>query len=123
MSKVITHHIRMSQADAHYGGDLVDGARILGLFGDVVTEWLISRDGDEGLFRAYEKVEFLAPVYAGDYLEVSVELTKLGNTSRTFKFTAYKYIAGSRDPKKSSSAKYLKNKILVATAIGTCVVP
>ncbi len=37
----ITHHIRLSQADAHYGGDLVDGAKVLALFGDVATELLI----------------------------------------------------------------------------------
>ncbi|HCJ58156.1 MAG TPA: 3-aminobutyryl-CoA ammonia lyase, partial [Clostridiaceae bacterium] len=61
--------LRMSAHDAHYGGNLVDGARMLGLFGDVATELLIRNDGDEGLFCAYDMVEFLAPVYAGDYIE------------------------------------------------------
>ncbi|MBV9973460.1 MAG: 3-aminobutyryl-CoA ammonia lyase, partial [Candidatus Eremiobacteraeota bacterium] len=56
--------VRMSAAEAHYGGNLVDGARILALFGDVATELLIRQDGDEGLFVAYDNVEFLAPVYA-----------------------------------------------------------
>ena len=42
--------------------NLVDGARMLALFGDVATELLIRHDGDEGLFRAYDAVEFLAPV-------------------------------------------------------------
>ncbi|HCF62534.1 MAG TPA: 3-aminobutyryl-CoA ammonia lyase, partial [Myxococcales bacterium] len=54
--------MRMSFHDAHYGGNLVDGARMLNLFGDVATELLIKHDGDEGLFRAYDSVEFLAPV-------------------------------------------------------------
>ena len=58
--------LRMSMADAHYGGNLVDGAKMLQLFGDVATELLIRQDGDEGLFVAYDKVEFTAPVYAGD---------------------------------------------------------
>jgi len=65
----VTLRLRMSQADAHYGGNLVDGARMLALFGDVATELLIRNDGDEGLFRAYDSVEFLAPVYAGDYID------------------------------------------------------
>jgi len=67
----VTLRVRMSLHDGHYGGGLVDGARILQLFGDVATELLIRVDGDEGLFRAYESIEFLAPVFAGDYVEVS----------------------------------------------------
>ncbi|HXN40315.1 MAG TPA: 3-aminobutyryl-CoA ammonia lyase, partial [Myxococcaceae bacterium] len=38
----------MNHHDAHYGGNLVDGARLLGLFGDLATELLIRQDGDEG---------------------------------------------------------------------------
>jgi 3-aminobutyryl-CoA ammonia-lyase len=116
------HRVRMSQADAHYGGDLVEGARILQLFGDVATELCIRQDGDEGLLRAYESVEFLAPVYAGDFLEVRGEIVKVGNTSRKMSFEAYKIIEASRNPKKPSRAKFLKNPILVAKAVGTCVV-
>ena len=61
--------VRMGAEDAHYGGNLVDGAHMLHLFGDVATELLIMNDGDEGLFKAYDQVEFLAPVHAGDYIE------------------------------------------------------
>ncbi len=118
---IVTHCYRMSQADAHYAGNLVDGARILQLFGDVATELCIRHDGDEGLFRAYESVEFLAPVNAGDFLEVTAELIKVGNTSRKIKFTAHKYILGNTNPKKPSQAKLLKSKILVTKAVGTCV--
>ena len=74
--------LRMSTQDAHYGGNLVDGARMLGLFGDVATELLIRNDGDEGLFVAYDNVEFLAPVYAGDYIEAEGEIVSQGNSSR-----------------------------------------
>ena len=63
--------MRMSCHDAHYGGNLVDGAKMLQLFGDVATELLIINDGDEGLFKAYDNVEFMAPVYAGDYIEAA----------------------------------------------------
>ena len=75
-----TIRLRMSAHDAHYGGELVDGARMLGLFGDVATELLIINDGDEGLFKAYDSVEFLAPVHAGDFIEATGEIVSVGNT-------------------------------------------
>ncbi|HPN61055.1 MAG TPA: hotdog domain-containing protein [Bacilli bacterium] len=114
--------LRMSSQDAHYGGKLVDGARILALFGDVATELLIRRDGDEGLFRAYDSVEFLAPVYAGDFLEVHGEITSEGNSSRKMLFSCYKVIE-PRPEIASSAADFLETPLLVAKASGTCVVP
>ncbi len=80
--------IRMSAHDAHYGGGLVDGAKMLQLFGDVATELLIMNDGDEGLFKAYDMVEFMAPVFAGEFIEVEGKITKQGNTSRKMDFEA-----------------------------------
>jgi 3-aminobutyryl-CoA ammonia-lyase len=115
--------VRMSDADAHYGGRLVDGARILALFGDVATELLIRHDGDEGLFVAYHSVEFLAPVYAGDYIEAHGTITKVGNTSRRMEFTAYKVIQGNINPAVPSAARVLEPPLLVCRAEGTCVVP
>jgi 3-aminobutyryl-CoA ammonia-lyase len=112
----------MSTADAHYGGNLVDGARIMGLFGDAATELLIRHDGDEGLFRAYDQVDFLAPVYAGDYLEVVATLISSGNTSRKMTFECFKVIEAQPDIA-PSAARVLPEKILVASASGTCVVP
>jgi 3-aminobutyryl-CoA ammonia-lyase len=114
--------MRMSLNDAHYGGNLVDGARILELFGDVATELLIRNDGDEGLFRAYDNIEFLAPVYAGDFIEVKGEITETGNTSRKIKFEAWKYIT-LKPEINESAAEFLKKPILVCKATGTCVVP
>ncbi|MDD4596266.1 MAG: hotdog fold domain-containing protein [Candidatus Izemoplasmatales bacterium] len=114
--------LRMSSADAHYGGNLVDGAKIMALFGDVATELLIQNDGDEGLFRAYEQIDFLAPVFAGDYLEVYGEIISSGNTSRKMVFECYKVIAAETEVA-PSAAKVLEKKVLVATATGTCVVP
>src|SRR5579863_2973139 len=87
-----TLRLRMSAHDGHYAGGLVDGARMLQLFGDVATELLIRLDGDEGLFRAYESVEFLAPVYAGDYIEASGKIVGTGNSSRAMEFEARKVI-------------------------------
>ena len=114
--------VRMSSSDAHYAGNLVDGARILNLFGDVATELTIRYDGDEGLLRAYDSVEFLAPVYAGDFIEVIGKITHTGNTSRTISFEAYKVITPSPDKAHVSSCDVLESPVLVAKAIGTCVV-
>lgn len=114
--------VRMSSADAHYGGNLVSGSKMLEFFGDVATELLIIHDGDEGLFRAYDNIEFLAPVYAGDYLEIEGQITKAGNTSRQMSFVAKKVI--SPEPEVSASAaKVLETPIVVCKATGTCVVP
>ena len=117
-----TIRLRMSQADAHYGGNLVDGARVLALFGDVATELLVRHDGDEGLFRAYDAVEFLAPVFAGDYLEASGEIVKVGATSRAMRFEARKVIR-PRPDLGESAAEVLTEPVVVCRASGTCVVP
>jgi 3-aminobutyryl-CoA ammonia-lyase len=114
--------LRMGMHDAHYAGNLVDGARMLNLFGDVATELLIRYDGDEGLFRAYSKVEFLAPVFAGDYIEVKGKITSVGNTSRNMEFEAWKIIAPAPESGESA-ASVLDKPILVCKASGTCVTP
>ena len=112
----------MSCHDAHYGGNLVDGARMLNLFGDVATELLIINDGDEGLFKAYDNVEFMAPVYAGDYIEATGEIVSTGNSSRKMVFEAKKVIVPRPDIS-DSAADVLEEPILVCKASGTCVVP
>ncbi len=114
--------LRMSTQDAHYGGNLVDGAKMLALFGDVATELLIRQDGDEGLFVAYDKVEFTAPVYAGDYIEAVGEIVKVGNTSRKMVFEARKVIVPRPDIG-PSACDVLDEPIIVCRAEGTCVVP
>jgi 3-aminobutyryl-CoA ammonia-lyase len=118
----VTIRLRMSQADAHYGGQLVDGARLLALLGDVATELLVRHDGDEGLFRAYDAVEFLAPVFAGDYLEASGEIVKAGGSSRAMTFQVHKVIR-PRPDLSDSAAEVLAEPLLVCRASGTCVVP
>jgi 3-aminobutyryl-CoA ammonia-lyase len=114
--------VRMGSHDAHYGGNLVDGARMLALFGDVATELLIRLDGDEGLFVAYDKVEFLAPVYAGDYVEAEGRITRIGNTSRAMEFEARKVVAARLDVSESA-ADFLDSPVVVCRASGTCVTP
>ncbi|MCT4633555.1 MAG: hotdog fold thioesterase [Firmicutes bacterium] len=117
-----TIRVRMSMHDAHYGGNLVDGAKMLNLFGDVATELLIIRDGDEGLFAGYDKVEFLAPVYAGDFIEAVGEIVKEGNSSRKMVFEARKVIVPRPDIN-DSACDVLDEPIVVCRAEGICVVP
>ncbi len=119
---ISTIRLRMSAHDAHYGGNLVDGARMLQLFGDVATELLIISDGDEGLFKAYDEVEFVAPVYAGDYIEATGEIVKMGNTSRKMTFVAKKVIS-PRPDLSDSACDVLEEPVIVCRASGTCVVP
>lgn len=118
--------LRIGEHDAHYAGSLVDGAKMLQLFGDVATELLIRLDGDEGLFRAYDAVEFLAPVQAGDYIEAVGRITQVGKTSRKMSFEARKVIRPlpvERGGKAVSSAEFLAEPIVVCRASGTCVTP
>jgi len=121
MTDRVVLRLRVGTEQAHYGGDLVNGAYILKLFGDAATELLIRQDGDEGLFRAYSSVDFLAPVVAGDYLEIEAEITRVGKTSREMRFEARKVITPARGS--GSSALVLDPPVIVARATGTCVVP
>ncbi len=125
MTETITSliRLRMSAHDAHYAGNLVDGSRMLGLFGDVATELLIRSDGDEGLFVAYDKVEFLAPVFAGDFIEAVGHIVSMGKSSRKMVFEARKVISAAQGAGQVSAADVLAEPIVVCRASGTCVVP
>ncbi len=122
MPKEALLRIRMSARDAHYGGNLVAGARMLELFGDLITDLAIQQDGDEGLFRSYDSVDFLAPVYSGDFIEARGRIVKVGNTSRRCEFEAHKVVS-VRPEVNDSAADVLKEPILVCRAVGTTVVP
>lgn len=114
--------LRISEADCHYAGGLASGAKVLELFGDAATELSIRVDRDEGLFRAYESVEFLAPVRAGDFLEVRGRVIAVGKTSRRMVFEAHRVI--EPDPGESQTGgRLLSDPVLVARAIGTTVTP
>lgn len=115
--------LRLGSHDAHYAGNLVDGAKMLQLFGDVATELLIRSDGDEGLFVAYDKVEFLAPVLAGDFIEAHGRITQMGKSSRKMEFEARKVISAANVAGQVSAADVLDPPVVVCRASGTCVVP
>jgi 3-aminobutyryl-CoA ammonia-lyase len=118
----VTHRRYVPYSHAHYGGNLVDGAYVLGLFGDVATEVCIRTDGDEGLFASYSDVQFRAPVIAGDVLEVTAAVTRLGARSRLVAFEA-RVVCRAQPERGPSAAAALPEPIVVVTATGTVVVP
>lgn len=113
--------LRLGQEDAHYGGNLVAGATQLKIVGDLITELAMRYDGDEGLFRAYESVEFLSPLYAGDWIEASGRIVSVGNSSRRCEFEIWK-VGGARPDVSDSAAEFLDTPVLVCKAVGTTVV-
>lgn len=118
----VSHRRYVPYSHAHYAGDLVDGAYSLACFGDVATEVCIRTDGDEGLFAGYADVRFLAPVRAGDVLEIEAVVTRVGRRSRELAFTA-RVVCRGNPGRGSSAADVLDPPLVVTTATGTVVVP
>ena len=119
---VVTHRHYVPYNHAHYAGQLVDGAYSLGCFGDVATEVCIRTDGDEGLFASYSDVQFLAPVRAGDVLEVEARVTRVGRRSRELALEA-RVVCRGRPDLGPSAAEVVEPPLVVTTAVGTVVVP
>jgi 3-aminobutyryl-CoA ammonia-lyase len=118
----VTHRRYVPHSHAHYGGNLVDGAYGLGMFGDVATELLIHTDSDEGLFAGYSSVEFAAPIQAGDVVEASATLVRIGKRSREIEFEA-RVVCRSAPERGPSAADVLAEPIVVTRARGTVVAP
>ena len=119
----VVHRRYVPYSDAHYAGDLVDGAYSLKLFGDVATEMCILTDSDEGLFASYSDVQFKQPVRAGDVLEIAAELTRIGTRSRTLDLTVTVVARGAATAERPGAAEFLEPALLATTATGTVVVP
>jgi 3-aminobutyryl-CoA ammonia-lyase len=119
----VVHRRYVSYSHAHYAGNLVDGAWGLGLFGDVATEMCIRTDGDEGLFASYSEVQFRAPVRAGDVVEATATLVRVGRRSREMEFTLRVVARGETGADSEGAARVLAEPIVATTATGTVVVP
>lgn len=118
----VTHSRYVPYSHAHYAGNLVDGAYSLALFGDVATELCIRTDGDEGLFASYSDVQFLGPVRAGDCLEVTATLVRVGSRSREMEFEV-RVVARGDSARGVSAADVLEPPLVATRARGTVVVP
>jgi 3-aminobutyryl-CoA ammonia-lyase len=119
----VTHRRYVPYSDAHYAGNLVDGAYSLKLFGDVATEMCIVTDSDEGLFASYSDVQFKEPVRAGDVLEVVCELVRVGSRSRVLELSVNVVARGTPSVERPGAAQVLDPPLVATTAIGTVVVP
>ncbi|WP_395692037.1 hotdog domain-containing protein [Nocardioides sp.] len=119
----VVHRRYVPYSHAHYAGNLVDGAYSLGLFGDVATEMCIRTDGDEGLFASYSDVQFRAPVRAGDVVEVTCELVRVGRRSRVMEFEVRVVARGEASAERPGAARMLAEPVVATTATGTVVVP
>jgi 3-aminobutyryl-CoA ammonia-lyase len=122
VTTTVLHRRYVPYAHAHYAGTLVDGAYALGLFGDVATEVCIRLDGDEGLFASYSDVQFMAPIRAGDVLEIEATVTRVGTRSRTIAFEC-RVVCRGRPDLSESAAEVLDPPIVAVSATGTVVVP
>ncbi|QUQ64963.1 hotdog domain-containing protein [Kutzneria sp. CA-103260] len=118
----VTHRRYVPYSHAHYGGNLVDGAYGLGMFGDVATELCIRTDGDEGLFAGYDNVQFLAPLRAGDVVEATATLSRIGTRSRGVTFEL-RVVCRATPDKGASAAEVLSEPVIATRATGTVVVP
>jgi len=118
----VTHRRYVPYAHAHYGGNLVDGAYGLALFGDVATDLTIHTDGDEGLLAGYSSVEFLARIQAGDVIEVTATLVRVGNRSRDIEFEA-RVLCRAALARGPSTADVLDPPVVATRAKATVVVP
>jgi 3-aminobutyryl-CoA ammonia-lyase len=119
---VVRHRRYVPHSAAHYAGNLVDGAYALGLFGDVATEVCIRTDGDEGLFAGYSDVRFTASIRGGDVLEVTAQVSRVGNRSRTLELSCA-VVCRATPERGPSAAEVLDPPIVAVTATGTVVVP
>ena len=122
VGRTVVHRRYVPYSHAHYAGNLVDGAYSLAAFGDVATEMCILTDGDEGLFASYSDVQFLAPVRAGDVLEIEARIVRVGRRSREMDF-AVRVVCRGTPERGASAAEVLDPAIVATTARGTVVVP
>ena len=118
----VTHRRYVPYSHAHYAGNLVDGAYSLAAFGDVATELCIRTDGDEGLFASYSDVQFLAPIRAGDCIEIEATLVRVGSRSREMAFEV-RVIARGNPERGESASDLLAQPLIATTARGVVVVP
>jgi 3-aminobutyryl-CoA ammonia-lyase len=79
-------------------------------------------DGDEGLFASYSDVQFRAPVYAGDVIEATATVTRVGRRSRDLAFEA-RVVCRAAPTRSPSASGVLEEPVTAVTARGTVVVP
>ncbi|MFO0996305.1 MAG: hotdog fold domain-containing protein [Alphaproteobacteria bacterium] len=112
-----------TRVHSHYRDDLISIGVITELFGMAGGKLAYMLDGDAGLMLQFEKLEFLAPVYDGDYVRATARLTAVGRSSRRRSYEAHVVARTVGVGPKPTSGEVLKEPILVARATGITVTP
>ena len=90
----------------------------------MATELCIRTDGDEGLLASYSDVQFLAPVRAGDVLEIGCDAGPGRHpVARRSSLTVHVVARGEPTPERPGAAALLDPPLLATTATATVVVP
>lgn len=84
--------LRLAPSDARYAGRLAAGSKAMEIFADLETELALREGGDEGLCVAYDLVEFLEPLRAGDFVEGRARVVSRGRSSRRITAEIYKVL-------------------------------
>lgn len=111
------------RVDSHYADRVVSLGTIVELFGMAGTKLAYMLDGDGGLMRAFENVEFLAPVYHGDFVRATARLLAVGRTSRRRGYELHVVARTHGIGTSATCGEVLNPPILAARAIGTTVTP
>jgi 3-aminobutyryl-CoA ammonia-lyase len=111
------------RVDSHYTDGVVSLGTIVEMFGIAGTKLAYMIDGDGGLMRAFESVEFLAPVYHGDFVRATARLLAVGRTSRRRSYELHVTARTMGIGPLVTSGQLLDPPILAARAIGTTVTP
>jgi 3-aminobutyryl-CoA ammonia-lyase len=111
------------RVDSHYTDRVVSLGTIVEMFGIAGTKLAYMIDGDGGLMRAFESVEFLAPVYHADYVRCTARLLEVGKTSRKRSYELHVTARTHGIGPSPTSGQILDPPILAARAIGYTVTP
>ncbi|MGE0715576.1 MAG: hotdog fold domain-containing protein [Alphaproteobacteria bacterium] len=111
------------RVDSHYADGVVSLGTIVELFGMAGTKLAYMLDGDGGFMRAFDNVEFLAPVHHGDFVRVTARLLAVGRTSRRRSYEAHVVARTFGMGPERSHGALVDPPILAARATGTTVTP
>jgi len=111
------------RVDSHYTDGVVSLGTIVEMFGIAGTKLAYMIDGDGGLMRAFESVEFLGPVYHGDFVRATARLLAVGRTSRRRSYELHVTARTMGVGPLLTSGEVLAPPILVARGLGTSVTP
>ena len=104
--------VRMSTRDLYYGGEVVNGARNLTLCGEVCNRVMIKSSGSEGRCTGFKSIRLLAPVHAGDFIEMIAKVIEVEGETRTIHCRGFKIAQDPKNPDHVSALDVLEEPVL-----------